>query len=195
MSQLSQLKERDKMEKILESSSFRIIGRDELDEPRIYVFDGDLEWLAYRLINREVKGMENFLLFCRRSFLTPQIKQAFSNFYSLTTRSQEFPLYINGEKFLPSRRTFFKVHPTPIGLAGFVGKYTQSSSAVRSRYQLSFILKMLFESFRPNDERIFFTVSCGSGDKNSLPEFLSETLRLENSKLIIATPDRGDFVQ
>ena len=55
---------------------------------------------------------------------------------------------------------------------------------------------MLFKCFRDTqDERVFITLSGGTGDRDSLPEFIGETLRLENSFLIICAKDREDYRQ
>ena len=186
------------MNQMLKSDAFRVIEIDEFSEPRVYVFDGRVKWLGYRLKRLKIQDLENFFLFCRRTFLEDQyVKDIFSNYYSLTTLSQDYPLFINRRKVLPRHRTYFQVHPTPISISGFVGKYLQTCSAKRSRYQLSLIMNMLFQSFNPenNQRRVFVTTTGGSADRDSLPEFLPSNLRLENSILIICTPDRGDYNQ
>ena len=184
------------MNELLKSDSFRVIELDELSMPRIYVFDGSLRWLAKRLKSLEIEYLENFFLFCRRSFLEDtSVREIFANYYSLTTLSQEYPLFINQHRILPRHRTYFQVSQTPISISGFVGKYRQSCTAKRSRYQLNLIMNMLFQTFYPenNQGRVFVTVTGGSADRESLPEFLSSNLRQENSILIICTLDRGDF--
>jgi len=184
------------MNELLESDNFRVIELDEFSEPRIYVFDGSLRWLAKRLKSLEIQYLENFFLFCRRSFLEDSsVKDVFANYYSLTTLSQEYPLFINRHRILPRHRTYFQVSQTPISISGFIGKYRQSCTAKRSRYQLSLIMNMLFQTFNPenNQGRVFVTITGGSADRDSLPEFLSANLRLENGILIICTSDRGDF--
>jgi hypothetical protein len=186
------------MNQMLKSDAFRVIEIDEFSSPRVYVFDGSVKWLGYRLKRLKTQDLENFFLFCRRSFLEDQyVKDVFFNYYSLTTLSQDYPLFINRRKVLPRHRTYSQLHPTPISISGFVGKYLQTCTAKRSRYQLSLIMNMLFQSFNPenNQRKIFVTTTGGTADRDSLPEFLSHQLRLENSILIICTPDRGDYVQ
>ena len=183
------------MRELFQSSIFRVVKRDEFDDPRIIVWDGDLENLAFRLKNRNIE-MQNTLLFCRHTYLTEKILEVFPNRFSVTTRYQDYPLYIDNERSLPTGRTFFQVHPSHLGMAHYVGKFRQSCSDRRSRYQLNFIMRMLFKEFRSDEEeRIFVGVTQGTGDLRSIPEFLASTLRIENSILLLVSKDRGDFCQ
>ena len=184
------------MRELFSSCSFRCVGRDEFDNPRILVWDGDLQNLAFRLDTRGV-DMKNTLLFCRHNFLNAKILEVFPNRFAVTNRPQEWPLYIDNERSLPADNTFHQVHPSHLGMAHYAGKYVQTCSDRRSRYQLNFIMRMLFKTFRTGEEeRIFVGITQGTGDMSSLPEFLAPTLRLENSILLICTKDsREDFCQ